>query len=77
MKVTVAELKNNLSAILRKAANGEEITVTKHGKPYVTLKNGDRRKELPRVGAFDGQFKVPDDWDDMETGFNENGLPVS
>ncbi len=70
MDVTVAEMKANLSNVLRKAAAGAEVQVTRHGKPYVRL--GPARPErptLPRVGAFDGQFQVPDNWDDIATGF--------
>jgi prevent-host-death family protein len=69
MDVTVADLKANLSAFLRKAAAGEEVNITRHGRPYVTI--GAVKKTcptLPRVGAFEGQFKLPDNWDDIPTG---------
>ena len=70
MNVTVADMKANLSDILRKAAKGEEICVTKHGKPYVKIA-ADRPKKpkLPRVGAFEGEFSLPDNFDDIPTGF--------
>ncbi len=72
MNITVAEMKVNLSEILRRAAKGEEISVTKHGKPYVKIA-ADRPKKpkLPRVGAFEGEFTLPDDFDDIPTGFEE------
>ena len=73
MNVTVAEMKANLSDILRKAAAGEEIVVTKHGKPYVKL--GPEKTEpekLPRVGVFkDHPFHMSDDFDELGPEWDE------
>ena len=70
--VSVAEAKARFSELLGKAAAGEEIHVTRHGKPYARIGPETRRKpELPRVGAFEGQFRVPDNWDEIPTGFEE------
>lgn len=68
--VSVAEAKARFSELLSRAAQGEEIHVTRHGKPYVRMgpeAAGDPL--LPRVGAFEGQFTLPDNWDDIPTGF--------
>lgn len=73
MHVTVAEMKANLAEILRKAAGGEEITVTRHGKPYVTI--GPRKPEvadLPRIGAFkDHPFHMAEDFDELGPEWND------
>lgn len=37
MEVSVRDLKNHLSAYLRRAQAGEDIVVTSHGKPVVRL----------------------------------------
>lgn len=72
MNVTVAEVKANLSEILRKAAAGEEITVTKHGKPYVKIgPDMSNFGSLPRVGAFKGQFTMADDFDELGPEWDE------
>ena len=71
MNVTVAELKASLSEILRKAACGEEITVTKHGKAYVTLVTASNQGKLPRLGAFRGQVWMADDFDDLGPEWDE------
>lgn len=72
MNVTVAEMKADLSRILAKAAKGEEIIVTKHGKPYVKIAAANPVKtKLPRLGAFEGEFTLPDDFDDIPTGFEK------
>ena len=69
MNITVADLKANLSEFLRKAAAGEEVNITRHGRPYVKMAAAKKpRPALPRVGAFEGQFKLPDNWDDIATG---------
>ena len=64
MDVSVAKLKADLSKILRRAAAGEEVVVTKHGKPLVKIEpaNG-AKKALPRLGAFVGQGRIADDFD--------------
>lgn len=72
MHVSVAEMKAQLAEVLRKAAAGEEIHVTRHGKPYLVLKASlPEGRRLPRVGAFEGDFEVPDpeEWDKIPTGF--------
>ena len=71
MNITVADLKANLSEFLRKAADGEEVNITRQGRPYVKIAPAKKpRSALPRVGAFEGQFKLPDNWDDIPTGMD-------
>jgi len=72
MNITVADMKSNLSEILRKAANGEDIEITRHGKPYVRIVAArPERPGLARVGAFEGQFELPENWDDIPTGMEK------
>jgi prevent-host-death family protein len=37
LSYSVAEAKAKFSEVLEAAANGEDVTVTRHGKPYVKL----------------------------------------
>jgi len=37
-RYSVAETKNSLSSLLDKAAAGEEVVITKHGKPVAEIK---------------------------------------
>ncbi|WP_157014335.1 type II toxin-antitoxin system Phd/YefM family antitoxin [Mesorhizobium xinjiangense] len=65
--VSVAEAKARFSQLLERAAAGEEIHVTKHGKPYAKFapERADR-PTLPRVGAFEGtEYWMSDDWDEL------------
>ena len=71
MNVTVAEMKANLSEILRKAAAGEEITVTRHGKPYVKVSADKPSASLPRIGAFKGRIRIGDDFDELGPEWDE------
>jgi prevent-host-death family protein len=72
MNITVADMKANLSEILRKAASGEDVEITRHGKPYVRIVAArSERPLLPKVGAFEGQFELPDNWDEIPTGMEQ------
>ena len=60
--VGVHEAKTNLSALLRRVAAGEEVTITRGGEPVARIVPAQRR--APRVlGRDSGLFEVPDDFD--------------
>jgi prevent-host-death family protein len=73
MNITVADLKANLDELLRKAANGEELRVTSHGKPYVRIAPAEPpKRKLPRVGAFEGQpYWMAPDFDELGPEWDE------
>ncbi len=71
MNITVAEMKANVSEILRKAANGEEIAITKHGKPYVKIIAEKPAKKKSLHGIWKGKFEVPDDFDELGPEWDE------
>jgi prevent-host-death family protein len=54
MEVSVRELRENLAALLSKAEEGEEITVTRKGKAIVKLTSSKARRglELDELAAF-------------------------
>lgn len=37
MSMSIAEAKSQFSAVVERAAAGEEVTITKHGKPVVKI----------------------------------------
>lgn len=65
--VSVAEAKARFSELLKKAAAGAEIHVTKHGNSYVKLgPDLPEKPKLPRLGAFEHvELHMPDDWDEL------------
>ncbi len=68
--VGVHEAKTNLSALLRRVANGEDIVITNGGLPAARLVSiapvGQKR-----IGSFEGLFTVPDDFDETPSELTE------
>ena len=60
---SVAEAKQRFSKLLRRAAAGEEITITKWGVPVARLVPVEAQKGKRRLGFYQGKFTVPDDFD--------------
>lgn len=73
ISVTVEEAEARIGELLRRAEAGERIEVTRDGKPVAALTAAEGRAagKLPRVGAFEGQFELPDNWDEIPTGFEK------
>ena len=71
--VSVAEAKARFSELLAKAASGEEVRVTRHGRPYAVLGPDQPEKaKLPRVGAFaEVEFWMADDFDELGPEWDE------
>ena len=63
--VNLYEAKTNLSRLVDQASAGEEIIIAKAGKPMARLVPLEAARKVRRVGMFEGQFPVPDDFDTM------------
>lgn len=64
-KVSVAEAKAGLSALLDRVERGETVTITRRNEPIAELRPLARRKKRLRPwGLYKGQFTVPDDFND-------------
>lgn len=63
VEVSVHEAKTHLSRLLRRVASGEEVVISRSGKPVARLVaiGPPKRREL---GRDRGLFVVPDDFDD-------------
>lgn len=61
--IGVHEAKTNLSGLLRRVANGEEIIITNGGQPAARLV-AITPTPTKRIGSFAGEFKVPADFDE-------------
>ncbi len=55
MEVGVLEAKNRLSELLDRARRGEQVTITRHGRPVATL-NG-IKVDRPSKAEFDAIFE--------------------
>lgn len=63
MKINIHAAKTQLSRLLERAAQGEEIVIAKAGKPVARL-IAIRERKPPRRKFFQdrGKFKVPEDF---------------
>lgn len=63
MSVSVYEAKTHLSRLIDKAAEGEEIVITRHGRPVAKLVSVTAPAERRKFGTLRGRIKVSDDFD--------------
>lgn len=62
-QVNVHEAKTNLSRLLNRVVEGEEIVIAKAGKPVARLVPIERRPRPRILGQDEGLFEVPEDFD--------------
>jgi prevent-host-death family protein len=64
--VNIYEAKTQLSKLVARVEGGEEITISRNGRPAARLVPVGRRA-LPRVpGALKGQIVIHDDFDELD-----------
>jgi len=63
MEVNVHEAKTQLSRLLRKVAEGEEVTISRAGVPVAKLVAVPRANRLRPLGAMEGQIYIAEDFD--------------
>jgi prevent-host-death family protein len=65
-EVGMHEAKTKLSQLVERAERGEEIVITRNGKPTVKLTPLASSASLAAVrGAWRGQVSITDDFDDL------------
>lgn len=65
VRVSVDEIKQNLSIYLPRVEGGETVVIMKDGKPFAEFKPIASTSNLPRpFGLCKGEFMVPDGFDD-------------
>ncbi|MGQ0563501.1 MAG: type II toxin-antitoxin system Phd/YefM family antitoxin [Gemmobacter sp.] len=66
-QVNIHEAKTHLSRLVEAAARGEGFIIAKAGKPMVKVvaldADGVKPSRLAMLGALEGKFRVPDDFD--------------
>ena len=66
MQITnISEAKAQLSALVEKVQNGEEVVIGKAGKPVAKLIRYDYQETPRSPGALRGQIKIAPDFDDL------------
>lgn len=61
--VNIYDAKTRLSQLVDKAASGEDVVVSRNGKPLVRITRLDERKRGIKFGVLKGRFTVPDNFD--------------
>ena len=61
--VNIYEAKTRLSQLVDKAASGEDVVVSRNGKPLVRITRLDAPKRRISFGLLKGRFSIPRDFD--------------
>ncbi len=64
MDVSVAEAKNHLSELLRSVEEGEQVTITRNGKPVAQLVAAPPERRVVKFGTMRGKIQLKPGWDD-------------
>ncbi len=64
MKVNTHEAKTNLSRLLDRVADGEEVIIARSGKPIAKLVPY-REREPRKLGGWRGQVTIEPNFDDL------------
>jgi prevent-host-death family protein len=74
LTVNIHDAKTQLSKLVEQAAQGEAFIIAKAGKPMVKVVplNHAEAGTSCRLGFMEGEFSVPDDFDQMGSGEIEN-----
>jgi prevent-host-death family protein len=61
--INIYEAKTRLSQLVDTAAAGEDVVVSRNGKPLVRITRLDTPKRRIRFGVLKGKVAIPDDFD--------------
>ena len=59
--ISVRDARANLSRLIDRALSGEEIVITRKGKPAIKLVPAERKLACRRLGTLAGEFDIPDE----------------
>ena len=67
MRISTADAKNRLPELLRDAERGEEITITRHGRPVARLGPVPAERGKVQLGTMKGRVHFLPGWDEPIT----------
>ncbi|MGH9604715.1 MAG: type II toxin-antitoxin system Phd/YefM family antitoxin [Terracidiphilus sp.] len=67
MVVSTAEAKNRLPELIRAVEEGEQVVITRHGKPVAQLAPPPKEKREVQFGSMKDRIKLYPGWDDPIT----------
>ena len=63
MRVNVYAAKTQLSRLLERARQGDEVVITRRGKPVAKIVPVEERRSQRRLGMLRGKVRIPADFD--------------
>ena len=63
MKISVYSAKTHLSRLLDRAAGGEDVVITRHGRPVARLVATGPGRKPRRLGTLKGKIRIAADFD--------------
>lgn len=66
-QVTVAGFKSHLAAYLQKVQDGEDVLITRHGRPIALLTRPPASGSGPKLGTLAGKIHYSPGWNDPMT----------
>ncbi|HEU5458203.1 MAG TPA: type II toxin-antitoxin system prevent-host-death family antitoxin [Terracidiphilus sp.] len=63
MKVSTAMAKDHFTELLRAAEAGEQVVITRHGKPVARIGPVPKEKRGVRLGGMKGRVRLLPGWD--------------
>jgi len=67
MDVSIAEAKNRLPELIRAVEDGEEVVITRHGKPVAQIAPAPPARRKVKLGGMRDRIKLLPGWDDPVT----------
>lgn len=69
--INIHQAKTNLSKLIQKTLNGEDVVIAKAGKPVVKLVVYKEKLKPRKFGLLKGKIWVSDDFDDEDPEINK------
>ena len=63
MEVSTAEAKNRLPELIRVVEGGEQVVITRHGRPVAQLAPPPAERKKPVLGGMKGRIRFLPGWD--------------
>jgi prevent-host-death family protein len=67
MDVSTAEAKNRFTELIRFVEDGEQVVITRHGRPVAQLAPPPAERRKARLGGMKGRIRLLPGWDDPMT----------
>ena len=67
MDVSTAEAKNRLPELIRMVEDGEQVVITRHGRPVAQIARPPAERRKPILGGMKGRIRLLPGWDDPMT----------